>query len=801
MAGSLTSRTLGALLLAPVLWAAPPTPESHFGFPIGQDRSYTEWAPVVSYFQKLAAASDRVVVREFGKSTEGRPMIAAFISAPENLKRLEHFRQIQKRLADPRATPESEARQLIAEGKTIVFITCSIHSTEVASTFTAIEYAYRMAIADTPKARAILDNVILILAPSINPDGIDIVANWYRKTLGTAYEGTSPPELYQKYIGHDDNRDWYIFSQTETRNVVSQIHNQWHPQIVYDVHQQGAFASRLFIPPWLDPLDPNVDPVLAQEANMLGMTMASDLTATGRKGVVVNAIYDFWTPSRHYQAYHGGVRILSESASARLFSPITVQPEQISAQALGYNPRERSWNYLEPWLGGEWRLRDIVDDQIVVWDSLLYTAATRREDLVRNFYGVNRRATERSSPYAFILPNSQADPGAARKLLETLDFGAVEIDRAAAPFEAGPKHYDAGAFVVRLRQPFSSFAKTLLERQKYPDLREYPGGPPKRPYDVTAHTLPLLMGVSVDAADDRFQADLTRTRDFSGIRGGLLPQGWIAASDSDAWRRVNAAWKAGRPVWRDPKNGRFNLGTAQPVGAVELRKPRIGLYHGFVPNMDEGWTRWILENFGWDYAQLSNAAIRAGELNSKYDVIVFAEQSAGGIQNGFRPGAMPEEYLGGLGGEGASALKSFVEQGGRLIFFNGASEYALEQLDVKGQNVLRGVSNRDFYCPGSLLNVRLEPGHPLGFGLPPEFTIWMEQSPVIEAADGKAVLRYSQAPVLASGWLLGEKYIAGKPALVEIERGKGRIILFGFRPQYRAQSYLTLKLFYNALVY
>ena len=199
--------------------------------------------------------------------------------------------------------------------------------------------------------------------PSLNPDGVDIVTRWYRRTLGTPFEGTSPPELYQKYVGHDNNRDWYIFSQPETRATIAQLHNVWHPEIVYDVHQQGANASRMFIPPWLDPTEPNIDPILMQEMNMIGTSMAADLTAAGKTGVAIHAVYDFWTPSRHYQAFHGGMRILTESASARLATPLTVTPDQIDETALGYKPREKSWNYLEPWLGGMWRLRDIVDYQ------------------------------------------------------------------------------------------------------------------------------------------------------------------------------------------------------------------------------------------------------------------------------------------------------------------------------------------------------------------------------------------------------------------------------------------------------
>ncbi len=313
---------------------------------MGADKSTLEWSKVVDYFKQLDAASDRVQVTEFGKSTEGRPLIAAFISAPSTLNRLEHYRQIQKRLADPRRTSPADAAKLIAEGKTIVLITCSIHATEVASSHAAIEFARRMATSTDPAVRAILDNTIVILAPSINPDGLDIVGAWYRKTLGTSYEGTSPPELYQKYVGHDNNRDWYIFSQAETRAIVAQLHNRWHPQIVYDLHQMGMTAARIWVPPFMDPIEPNVDPLIIQQANLLGSTMAADLTDSGRQGVAVNAMYDFWTPARHYQSYHGGIRILTESASVRIATPVTIRPDQLSTSSLGYSAR-RTWNHYE----------------------------------------------------------------------------------------------------------------------------------------------------------------------------------------------------------------------------------------------------------------------------------------------------------------------------------------------------------------------------------------------------------------------------------------------------------------------
>src|SRR5579863_4867030 len=400
------SRVAILLFVSLSVWAQVPTPESHFGHPIGIDRELLDWDKVVSYFQALSKSSDKIRVEELGKTAEGRPFIAASISSPETLRNLDHYREIQAKLADPRRTTPAEAARLITEGKTVVVITCSIHSTEVASTHSAIQFVYNLLTQDTPKFNAILDNTIILLVPSQNPDGLDIVTRWYRKTLGTPYEGTSPPELYQKYLGHDNNRDWYVFSQPETRLTVS-LQNAWHPQIVYDVHQQGSYASRLFVPPWLNPIDPNVDPTLAQEGNYLGLGVAADLTAAGKKGVVTNALYDFWAAARQYMAYHGGIRILSEAASASLASPLTVEPDQIDNTALGFNPRQRSWNYLEPWEGGTWRIGDIVDYQLVASESLLYQAAIRRSDLLRNFYEANARAVARTSPYAFVVPRAQ----------------------------------------------------------------------------------------------------------------------------------------------------------------------------------------------------------------------------------------------------------------------------------------------------------------------------------------------------------------------------------------------------------
>jgi Zinc carboxypeptidase len=757
---------LCAVLLAASVPAQPPTappnPATFFGHPIGADRELLDWDRVVAYYQALARSSDKIRVTELGKTTEGRPFIAATISSAATLRDLDHYRDIQGRLSDPRRTSSSEAASLIAQGKTVVVITCSIHSTEVASTHSAIQFVYNLLTQDTPKFRAILDNVIIILVPSQNPDGLDIVTRWYRKTLGTPYEGTPPPELYQKYVGHDNNRDWYIFTQPEQR-LTAQLENSWHPQIVYDVHQQGSFGSRLFVPPWLSPIDPNVDAALAQEGNYLGMAMASDLTAAGKKGVVTNALYDFWAPARQYIAYHGGIRILSEAASASLASPLTVRPDQIQAAGLGYNPRERSWNYLEPWEGGTWKIGDIVDYQLIAFESLLYQAAIRRADLLHNFYEVNARAVARTSPYAFVIPREQADAGAARKMLELLDFGGVEVERAGEAFNVGGREYTSGSYIIHMQQPNSSYAKTLLERQHYPDIRPYRGGPPQQPYDVTAQTLPLLMGVAADTIDAPLKVSSKPAKSFEF--GQTIPGG------SDFWRAAK-------------------------------KTSRIGRYKSFVPAIDEGWTRWLLEDFHFPYESLRNPDIDAGNLRQHFDVIVFPDQPASQLANGYEPGTMPQEYTGGLNAKAAANLKTFAEQGGTLVFLNRSANYAVEHLHLDVKNVVAGVPNRDFYSPGSLLNAVVDTHNPLAVGLPENIALWSEESPAWDVPTGSKdtiVIHYPDDHILASGWLLGETYIKGRAALVEVPIGQGRAILFGFRPQYRAQSYQAFKLFFNSL--
>src|SRR6266540_3263379 len=675
VAASLPARAVGQRPARPAPRAAAPqralpipTPRSVLGFDPGDDRKLAEWPVLVRYFQALARASDRVDYRELGKTTLGAPFAALAISSPQNLRQLDRYRQINARLADPRGFRTSrEAQEALREAKTVVLITSSIHSTEVGGHLSPVLLAYRLATDTSAATRAILDNVILWLVPSLNPDGVTIVAKWYNRTLGTPAEGSEPPELYHHYTGHDNNRDWYAFTQVETQLTVDSLHNVWHPQIVHDIHQMGPEGARLFLPPYLDPIEPNVDPLLVDGTNALGAAMAWELAGQGKTGISINSTYDAWTPARAYQHYHGGVRILSETASGRLASPIDVPFDRLQTQARGYNPHERSWNFTNPWPGGRWTLRDIVAYQTDGAYALLVNAARYRERWLANFFSIERHAVRgwKDWPYAYVIP-ARAPPQdsiALATLLGILQRGQVEIRTAQQSFSLQGQRYPAGTYVVVLRQPYAAFAKTLLEVQRYPDRRLYPGGPPERPYDVTAHTLPLLMGVTAIVANDSLRVPLSSP---------ITPR------------------------------------SVTPVPPLrEDSVPRIGLYTSYDAAIDEGWTRWVFDNWKVPYTSLVDSMVRAGKLRDQFDVIILPDQPPREILEGLPP-RYPAPYAGGIGPDGSESLRQFVVDGGTLIALNESSRFAIQALLLPVRNVLEALPDEDFYAPGSIFRLELD---------------------------------------------------------------------------------------------
>ena len=755
-----------------------PAPADVLGFTPGDDRKLASWSQVVDYFQRLDQASDRVTVQTLGQSTMGQPFVMATISSPANLARLDDFRKIQDQLADPRklgplATRDRKAAELIRQGKTIVLITCGIHSTEVGSYLSSMLIAHRLASSTEPAIQKILNDTIILLVPSLNPDGVDIVKNWYDKTLGTPFEGTDPPELYHKYTGHDDNRDWYAFTQVETQITVDKIHNVWHPQIVHDIHQQGSFGSRLFLPPYMAPVEPNVPKAIVQGYTELGNWIAAQMRTQGFQGITTDSTYDAWTPSRAYSHYHGGVRVLQETASARIASPMTLKFDELRSRE-GYDPQKESPNFGPVWRGGEWKLSDITKYMTTAAFLLLDHAAANREEWLRRFYAIGKDAVRPRRPGELL--GYLIEPGKnSLQMQSILARGGVEFTspKEGTNFKLGTRTLPEGTVLIRMDQPYGAFAKTLLEVQHYPNLRDAEGHPIE-PYDVTAHTLPLLMNVPVHQVKAPFR----------------YSPGTTARSDISAITERYALTKELPPA----------------------------IYRSAVPANDEGWTRWIFDSRQMPYGVLTDKELRAGitfykpsaGVTIKYYTLVIPDQPARTLLEGYRAGSMPPELTGGLGEKGVNTLRDFVVQGGTLIFLNRASNFAIEQFKLPLRNVVAGLPRTDFYVPGSILRIKLDATNPLALGMPEATIAWAEDSPVFEVtnvpnasvpvANVHVVATYpvDKDPLL-SGWLLGGDLIKGKAALVEVEMGKGRMILFGFRPQYRAQSLATYPLFFNSL--
>jgi hypothetical protein len=739
-----------------------PAPKDVLGFTPGDDRKLASWAQVLDYFQRLDKASDRVNFEEIGKSTNGNPFVYATISSPANLKNLEKYKAINAKLADPRLIKSNQklADDLIKQGKTIVLITCGVHSNEVGSYLSSMLIADKLANAADAETRQILENTIILLVPSLNPDGVDIIKNWYDKTLGTPYEGTEPPELYHKYVGHDDNRDWYAFTQVETQLTVDKIHNVWHPQIVNDIHQQGAFGARLFLPPYLQPVEPNVPKELVEGYTELGNYIAKDLRGKGLSGITTDSTYDAWTPARAYSHYHGGVRILSETASCKLATPITVKFEDLRG-GLGYDARKETPNFAPVWKGGEWHLRDITNYMTTAAFSLIKHASDNRQKWLSRFYTIGKEAVrprKKGELWGFRITKNNYET-TSDNLIDILERGGVKVENVGAfrPNE------DNSVF-VRLAQPYGSFAKALLEKQTYPNLKDEKGIPIP-PYDVTAHTLSLLMEVEV------------------------------------------------KKIYQPIKSyGKYR----QNPSMYSPKKPiPVGIYKSFIPVMDEGWTRWTFENtFPFRFkapeiTSLDNQHISQIQYSDDSKIIVFPDQSPNQMLNGFAKGAMPDEYTGGIGADGVANLKKFVEAGGTLVFLNRASDFAIEQFNLPVKDVTKGLPRKDFYIPGSILRTELDTTHPIAEGMPAQSIAWFEDSPAFEiqtdplalTKNFRIIASYPKDPkdILLSGWALGAEKIAGKAALVEFTVGKGKIILFGFRPQYRGQSLATFPLLFNAI--
>jgi Zinc carboxypeptidase len=828
---------------SPMIFGQVPTPTSVLGHTPGDDFYLADYEDTIRYFHTLASSSDRIKMFTVGKSTEGKDIEVAVISSPANLAKLDDAKKVAGRLARAEDLNDDQAKELARGSKVIVHIDGGLHSDEVAGTQHTMILAYNLLSAkNDPQIDAILDNVILVLWPTLNPDGQDMVVHWYRQNLGSKYEVSPLPMLYQEYVGHDNNRDGFMMNMKEEQ-VVTKAELEYSPVIFYCQHQTAPFPARIWIPPFSDPISSNISPYVRSWLNVVGTNMSAYLDAHNMPGAISESRFDNWYAGFTDWAgvFRNEISFFTETALYRYATPRFYTADEFPRN----NQDLRALTmYTTPWEGGWWHLKDAVDYMVAGSMSVLDLAAKNRETLLYNRYQAARDNIQhfrKEPPFAYVISDKQADTPEAGLLAQKMIDNGLDVYATKDGFKANGVSYPAGSWVIPMDQPYSAMAKELFERQHYPDALE--NGTSKAidlPYDVTGWTLSLQMGVDVDAVTDPLAADQRAL--LTKVDAVQLPVATVEGTGTvfvlshkvnAAFELVNAALAQGGTVSlaEEPvkaaegmENGAFLIGglsraavdgltkkyavsavaVSAPAHTLAIKKARIGLYRPWAPSIDEGWTRWILENYGFEPKSLYNADIRSANLKNRYDVIVLPDMSARQLMQGFGVGIVPGQYVGGVGEDGIDHLREFVRAGGTLIALNRTASSLIPLMSLPVENVIEGAKSDKFFCSGALLRVETEHADlPANFGVSDSPVVMFQAGPAFQTLPGfhGAVLaRYpKQTNPLESGLLLHPEAIEGKIAALELAYGRGRILLYGFKPQFRGESHATYKYLFNEL--
>jgi hypothetical protein len=686
----------------------------------------------------------------------------------------------------------------------------------------------------------------------MNPDGTTLVAKWYMDNRGTALEGSPPPRLYHAYAGHDNNRDWFMFNLQESRNVARQLYAEWFPQIVQNHHQTAPFPARIFIPPFAGPTNPHIPPLVLRGIDLIGASLRARFDREGRTGAISGLQFDTWWNGgmRTAPYFHNMIGILTETAHS---SPIPehTEPSSFPARfANGVSTREASPSYPRPYPGGIWRIRDSCDLMVDASWAVLEIGAKRRRDWLFDIFQMGRDAIRSGADEWYVVPAEQWDEAASVRMIGALLFGGLEVRRARQAFTAGGRAFAAGSYVIPGAQPFVAHIRDLMEPQAYPG-RRHTDGRPEPPYDLTGWTLPMQMGVRVERIEGPLDAPLEPVEAASPLPRALKRTNgaWLAIDprSSSAVTVVNRLLALGIAVWRAPypvpagdvtwPPGVFLVRDAPPTERVlsdagrmlglavqgvnqpvmtlsRLARPRIGLYRAWGGNSDEGWTRWLLERHEFAFSALDDADVRAGGLRERFDVIILPRASYDAMVAGVA--GAPPPHAAGMTLGGTANLKGFVAEGGTLIAFDTASDLPIQLLDLGVRNLAATIDPTEFSVPGTLVRLSVDPSHPLAYGLPARAVAFYAHGPVFELVsagrDGRMVppaplarpgltvaAEFAREELLASGWLLGGPFLAGRPAVLEVRHGRGRAVLIGFRPQHRGQTDQTFKFVFNAI--
>jgi hypothetical protein len=847
---------------APTVIATITTPENFFGFRMGADRKMARWDKMVDYYNLLAKQSPRLRVVNMGPTTMGNPFLAIFISSPANLARLETLRTWNLKLTDPRGVPQAEIRRIVREGKAFVLQSMSMHATEIGGTQMAPELIYDLAARTDAETQRILDNVVSIMVPGFNPDGEIMVTDWYNKYLGTEYEGSNYPSLYQKYVGHDNNRDAFMSNMIESQYMSKLLFREWKPEAYVDHHHMGGNGARIFLPPYAEPVRPSADPLVWRELSWYGAHMAYKEEEADLSGAINMAIYSGWGHMGFHwiTPFHNIAGMLTESASASLATPLNVPADRLVGNTRGLPKYEEQTTFPHPWPGGVWHLRDIVDRQKVSAWAAIDLAARNKETVLENAYLKASRQTQRGAEgkvKAYVIPINQHDPLTAIKMVNKLLGQGVDVHRVSQAFTHEGKQYAAGSFVVSMAQPKMGVVRWLLGQTFYPDntyTREA-NGTPIAPYDMSTDTMDEFMGVTADPVATPVTAPMAL------LTGLVSPVGAVSKGANgylldgrlnDAIHAANLLLDKSVAIRRvDRPSGAAQIGDfvvdasspdaliasvakstgvnftamASDVSAAShaIKRQRVAMYERYGGgNADQGWTQFTFEQFGFPYANLMDAELKAGNLNAKYDVIILPADNigtltgerggrgsggaaGGGGGGGFGGPPAPLEYRSGFGADGVAALKAFVQAGGTLLTFGASGTLPIERFPLPLKDVVAGKNTKEFWSPGSTFKVKVDNTNPLAYGMPADaLAVWLQSSQAYEITDDNAkvetIVSYIDKGLLQSGWLNGEELIAKKAAMVSVPYGSGRVVLIGFRAQHRSQTHGTFKLVFNALL-
>jgi hypothetical protein len=860
--------TIWCLLALRPAAADVPRPADFLGFAPGADYHLVTSDQIVRYFRALDEASDRILVEEIGRTAQGRPIIMALISSPENLARREEYRAINRRLALARGLSDEDAAVLAQKGVATVWLDGGLHAMELGGSQLMPALAHWLVTDEGREAQRVRANVLLLLNPNMNPDGLEVVTSWYSRQLGTPFESTYPPVAAHAYVGNDINRDWYMFTQAEAKAVSRVIYHEWLPQIVFNLHQGGPFPSRQWVAPAVDPLNPHIDPMMVAAFRHIGEYQLARFMREGKPGVATDTYYRvLWTSAYMSQApqLHNILGVFTETAMENFATPHCYTEEEATdprRNELGLSPWVPSARYPIPWRGGCWHLRDAVDYMTTGCRAVLDAASRLKDDYLYNIYLMGKRQIARGEaaqggPFAYVVdPAEQHDPGSAVELLRTLRQGGIEVRRAAAAFRAEGKDFPAGAYVVP-PQAFRPFVLDVMEPKEHADRFEFPGGPLEAPYDLTGYNLPDQLGVTVHRVSKPMELPGPAVETIppmdgrvlgAGAAGYLLSHDWNAAALASnrlmregarlAWTAEPAEaagrkWPAGSILVRDAKPDSlarlamelgltfYGLDRQLAAPLMEIRLPKVGIYQSYMAGYnwtdEEGWTRWVLDAYEFAPEVLHNADVRGGDL-SRFDIIVLPDQDAKEIMSGHPAMTMPEGYTGGLGAEGAAALKRFVETGGWVMAAHRAVEFATGMFGLPIRNAVAGVPAKQYFVPGTLIRFEAEPTDVLAYGMAMQgsATFWhgsvvMDVVPPASeklSARGDVALerdivvyaRFPKENLRLDGWAIGEKeYLAGKPAAIRAPLGKGQVVLLGFTPDTRGQSRNAFKLLFNPL--